>query len=132
MDKSVIDIPDVVASILRSDGYDVSVKRLDATRNTEGVVIRRIPATVTDRYLDRDKVIEYIYQVIVRNRSEEEAMEQCCMIAESLDGKSITSENGSFVMIGCQEVYTEPQELALDELGFFAWETRISAQIVRS
>ena len=73
------------------------------------------------------------YEAHVRRLDEftgREGMEECCDIAELLKGAWLDSENGSYAFEG-QEIYTEPQELALEETGFYAWETRIKASITR-
>lgn len=125
----MIDLVDNVRDFLKDAGYEnVTTKRLDETTGREGVVVRRVPYTVSERYYTRTKAINYTYQVIVRQRSEFKAMQMCEEIAQVLEDAYIPSENGSYEFVG-QETYTEPQELDLGESGFFVWEVRITAQI---
>lgn len=126
----MIDLVDRARDFLADHGYEAHVKRLDAFTGKEGIVLRRVPSTVTGRYFDGGEAVSYIYQVVVRRRSEREAMEQCCDIAELLKGAWLESGNGSYAFVG-QEVYTEPQELKLDEANYYAWEVRIEASISR-
>lgn len=124
----MIDLIDRAKDLLAERGYDAHAKRLDSFTGKEGVVLRRVPSTVTERYLDRSESVSYLYQVVVRRRSERQAMEECCEIAELLADAWLDSGNGSYSFVG-QEAYTQPQELALDEAGFYAWQARIEARI---
>lgn len=126
----MIDLVDRARDFLAAKGYEAHVKRLDSFTGKEGIVLRRVPSTVTGRYFDGTESVSCIYQVIVRRRSERQAMEECCDIAALLKDAWLGSGNGSYAFVG-QEVYTEPQELALDEAGFFAWEVRLEASITR-
>lgn len=126
----MIDLVDRAKEFLAEKGYEAHVKRLDQFTGKEGIVLRRVGGAVTGRYFDGGESVSCIYQVVVRRRSEREAMEQCCDIAELLKDAWLESENGSYSLVG-QEAYTEPQELALDEAGFYAWEARIEASISR-
>jgi hypothetical protein len=127
----MIDLVDTAAQQLKEAGYaDVHKKRLDTLTGCEGIVIRRLPYTVTEHYQDSSKTLSYLFQVIVRRRDEQLAMEQCSDIGELLDGAFIPSNNGSYIFTGC-ETYTEPQELELEENGFYAWEVRMEATIER-
>lgn len=126
----MIDLVYRASRFLAESGYEAHVKRLDEFTGREGIVLRRIPSAVTERYFDGGEAVSYVYQVIVRRRSERRAMEECCDIAELLKDAWLDSENGSYAFEG-QEIYTEPQELALEETGFYAWETRIKASITR-
>ena len=126
----MIDLVDMARSYLAERGYEAHVKRLDEFTGREGIVLRRIPSTVTERYFDGGEAVSYVYQVIVRRRSERRAMEECSDIAELLKDAWLESGNGSYAF-GGQEIYTEPQELALDEAGFYAWEARLVASITR-
>lgn len=127
---SYIDVPDMAVEYLRGLGYaDTHLKRLDAMTGREGIVVRRIPSTVTAREYGKRQQVSYLYQVIVRNRSERRAMELADELCRALDTAEIESGNGSYEFVA-QEVYTPPQELTLDEAGFFAHEFRIRAYIV--
>jgi hypothetical protein len=131
MQPPTIDLVDVAVDFLQSKGYSDTVKRrLDSLTGREGIVVRRQPSTVTNRYQDRGKGISYIYQVVVRRRDEQLAMEQCSAIAALLEEATLESINGTYRFIG-SEVYTEPQELELEDDGFYAWEARIEALIAQ-
>ena len=48
------DLLEVAKSYLEGLGYQgVWLKRLDEFTGSEGIVLRRMPETVTDRYMDR-------------------------------------------------------------------------------
>jgi len=124
-----VDLVDRVRDALLLNGHaDAHVKRLDSFTGKEGICIRRLPSTTVNRYIDRSRTAEYVYQVVVRRRSERAAMDECCDIADLLDGMRVESGNGSY-RFSSQEVYTEPQELELDEANFYAWHVRMVASI---
>lgn len=124
----MMDLLDQVELALKVGGYDAHQKRLDKFTGREGICIRRVGGQVTQSYFDGYTEETVIYQVICRSRSEETAMTQCMDIRDYLMRRSIVSANGSYDWIG-QKVYTSPQELALEERGFFAWEVRLQAEI---
>jgi len=125
----VIDLVDKAADYLRAKGYkDASVRRLESLIGREGIVVRRLPTIPTGTYQDRTRSLDYLYQVVVRRGSERQAMEECSDIAELLCNTTLMSGNGSYRM-SAQDIYTEPQELPLEDTGFYAWEVRICASI---
>ena len=128
----MIDLHERVKTYLESKGFTgVSLKRLDSFTGKEGIVIRAMPKTLVESYYDGVRVYDQPYQIIVRRRSEAEAMETCASIADALEGVILQSANGSFVPHGSsgQQVYTAPQELALEEANFYAWHVRMTARI---
>ncbi|MEG2369204.1 MAG: minor capsid protein [Raoultibacter sp.] len=126
----MIDVVDVAALKLKEAGYETSVKRLDELDSREGVVLRRLPATVTARYADLGQSVAYVFQAIVKRRDEERAIDDCEKITNLLVHADLASRNGSYVFTNA-EVYTEPQELELNESGYFIWEARIRVNIYR-
>ena len=128
----MIDLIDRVADRIKANGFaGVETKRLDSTTGREATVVRQLPHIPETTYTDRSTSIYFLYQVIVRRRSEKAAMEECWAIADLLKDERIDSDNNSYRFTGT-EIYTYPQELMLEEAGFYAWETRIYALIERS
>ena len=126
----MVDLPEQAVAFLKAHGYkDVYLKRLDSMTGREGIIIRRLPSTVQGRSYSGARTLHYLYQVIVRSRSEREALEKAEDLANLLDLAPLQSKNGSFAMVQ-QEIYTPPQELTLSESGFYATEFRVRAEII--
>ena len=127
----MVDLCERAADWLRYKGFkDVFVKRLDQFSGKEAIVIRPFPTTTVGRYFDRERDEQYIYQITVRRRSEQKAIEDCYAVAEALNEAYLPSTNGSYIFID-QEIYTEPQQQELEEANFYAWQVRIVAYITR-
>lgn len=125
------DLLEVAKAYLEGLGYaGVQLKRLDEFTGPEGIVLRRMPETVTDRYMDGTTASDWTWQAIVVRRSEREAMEVCEELARALRFAPLDSENGSYRLIE-NDVYTAPQEMTADEEGFFAWQVQFTAHIWR-
>lgn len=125
----MIDLVDAVEKAIRDAGYgDTYFRRLDSATRREGIVIRRLPATVTGRYYDGRKDVRYYVQIVVKLRSEERAMGECEAIADLLEHADLSSEAGTYDITSCT-VDTEPQELELNEANMHAWKTVIAASI---
>lgn len=123
------DVAKVARDRLEAAGYrDAFVKRFDSFTGREAICVRQMQPTVTERYMDGTQEMEQPYEVIVRRRSAADARETCCAIAELLEDASLPSENGSYRFTSGR-VYLEPQELELDESGFFAWSVVMAATI---
>lgn len=128
MSTKSIDLADVAAKRLREAGYaDAGVKRL-ADVSGGGIAVRRLPATATGYYYNGSRDVAYLIQVIVARESERRAIDECCNIADMLPRLDLASENGTY-LITSASVYTEPQELGLNENGMTVWECRIRASI---
>lgn len=126
-----IDLVDVAAQYLQQHGFETSKRRLDSTTGREGIIVRRISYTVQAAYMDGWEALAYIWQVVVRSRSEDKAMSDCVAITQLLEDAALESQNNSYVF-SSQTVYTSPQELRLEEAGFYAWQVRFSTTIERS
>lgn len=125
-----IDLVYRVRDFLQAEGYDVSTKRLDALTGKEGNVLRHIQFARTAEYYDGTVEGDVVFQLICRSHEEMKAAQDCCDMAEDIEGMTVTTNNGSFVMdSGGIEIYTEPQELRLDEANMYAWEARFKAHI---
>lgn len=116
-----------VRDALRAMGYDAHTKRLDAFTGREGIVLRPLAYSVTERDYAGGEAGDFAYRVIVRRRSAAQAEEDCRELAALLP----TVEAGAAARVAGCRVQVEPQELELDEAGFHAWEARIAAHIVR-
>lgn len=125
----MIDLLDVAEKRIREAGYRFTYfRRLDSAAKREGIIIRRLPATVTGRYYDGRKDVRYYFQVIVKRRSEERAMIECESIADLMEIVDLSSANGSYSITSCV-VDAEPQELELNESNMYAWKTVLMASI---
>lgn len=125
----MIDLLDAAEARIREAGHGTTYfRRLDSSAKREGIVIRRLPATVTGRYFDGRKDVRYYFQVIVKRRSEEQAMEECEAIADLLEAADLSSASGSYAITSCV-VDSEPQELELNEANMHAWKTVLMASI---
>lgn len=126
---SYIDLPDMAARYVEAAGYEgVTLRKLDQMTGKSGIVVRRVPSSLTGRYYDGAREVAYVYQVVVRQRSEVRAMQLAAELADLLDGAEIRSGNGSYEFVA-QEVYTLPQSLEAGEEGFYAQEFRLKALI---
>lgn len=125
-----LDLVDCIVSYLAEEGFRVSKKRFDAFTGKEGSYIYLMPATTAIRYMDGRKDIDQPYTVVVKRRSEQEAMEECQDIEQALDMAVIDSKNGSYRMV-VNTVYVGSQEVDLDDANFYAWQASFIAEIVR-
>lgn len=130
----MIDLHERAKAYLEAKGYDgVSLKRLDQFTGKEGIVVQLVPASLVESYYDGTQVFDQPYRVTVRRRSEAEAMQVCSDIAETLEGATLESANGSYAPADTQgqQIYTAPQELALEEANYYAWYVQMHARIER-
>ena len=118
-----------VLAAVRSYGYeDAYVKRFDVFTGREAVCIRPVQPSVLNVYMDGTRTVRQTYQVIVRRRSEEEAMRACCDIAERLEAERLDSATGRYRFAG-GAVAGDPAELELDEANMYAWACTMAAII---
>lgn len=124
------DVPEAAKSLLQAEGYSpVVVSRLDAVGKMEAIVLRPAPSTTSARYVDGSRRVAYVLQVLCKRESELQAMEDSHGISELLDMSHLPSPTDSYQFVSA-EIYTEPQELGVDESGFYVWELRIRANII--
>jgi len=123
-----MDVCESIQSALKAEKIDASLKRLDSFTGKEGVIIRRVIPEFSGRYMDTTRTVNFIAHIVVRNRSEKAAMELCEWIANFLQDRPLASLDGSYTW-SATSIYTEPQEMELDESNFYAWNTRIEVQI---
>lgn len=124
-----IDLPDMAARYIQRAGYEgVTLRKLDEMTGKTGIVVRRIPSAITGRDYSGSVSLAFVYQVVVRLRSEVAAMQTAAELCELLDMAEIPSGNGSYQFVA-QEVYTTPQSLETGESGYHAQEFRIKALI---
>lgn len=123
----MVDLPDVLASRLREAGYDAQVKRLDDADNG-GLVIRRLPAVVSARYLDGTLDVRYMVQIIAVCESEAESQEIIDRLAYLVPNLDLASENGSYRFTSI-DIYSAPTETRPPERGYYAWDVVFEAVI---
>lgn len=126
----MIDVTKSAKVLLKSKGIEAGVRRLDSLEKKEGVIIRPLPYTTTGTHFDRTREISYLFQVVVKRRSELQAIGEISDIEGMLDGAYLSSLNGSYEGGAC-EVYTDPQELELNESGFSVYEVRFRVLITK-
>lgn len=124
------DLVDRIVGYLADGGYKVSKKRFDQFTGKEGTYISLMPATITHRNFDRTRSIDQPFEIVVKRESEREAMEECEAIAYYLDDVIIPSANGSYQMV-TTSIYTGPEEIDLQDSGFYACLVRHIAEILR-
>lgn len=128
----MIDLHEQALAYLQGQGFKgLTLKRLDQMTGKEGIVVRPLPGALQEAYYDGTSIVLQPYQIIVRSRSEERAMEQCSAARDALEGVTLCSANGSYQPYGTdgQQVQIAPQELALEESNFYAWHVRMGALI---
>lgn len=108
--------------------YDCSLKRLDSFTGKEGIVIRDAGSSTRYTGLDTRRVLDRKVQVVVRRRSERQARDICEELFDRLAHAYVPSVGDEYRFIDCAP-YTDPQELALEEHGFYAWDFRLIVQI---
>lgn len=125
----MIGLIDVAEKRIRDAGFGKTYfRRLDSSAKREGIVIRVLPATTLGRYFDGSRDVRYYFQIIVKRRSEERAMNECDAIADLLERADLSSEDGSYSVTSCV-VDSEPQELELNESNMYAWKVVLMASI---
>lgn len=125
-----LDLVDRIVDYLKEEGFPCSKKRFDSFTGKQGTYLYLKPATASIRYMSGQKDIDQPYAVVVKRRSEQEAMEICQEIEDCLDMAIIDSANGSYRMVA-NSVYVGSQEIDLLDEGFYAWEVSFIAEIIR-
>ena len=121
---------EAVKAALASAGYEACTKRLDAATGYDGAVVRWLGYTRTDAYDDGGECGNAVVQVVRRSESERAAMDDSDAMARLLEGEPI-ADGAGYRVVGF-EIYTWPQEMELDESGYYAWEFRMQYHIERA
>lgn len=121
---------EAVKALLAENGFEACTKRLDATTGYEGAVVRWLGYTRTERYGDGGECGNAVVQVVRRGESERAVMDGCEAMARLLDEEPI-ADGAGYRVVGF-EIYTWPQEMELDESGYYAWEFKMSYHIERA
>ena len=117
-------------ALLAEAGFEACTKRLEATTGYEGTVVRWLGYTRTERYADGGECGNAVVQLIRRGTSERAVMDDSEAQARLFDAEPMPEGEG-YRLVG-QEIYTWPQELELDESGYYAWECKIQFHIERA
>lgn len=125
-----MDVCESIKAALAERGWVANLKRLDPFTGDEGIIVRRGLPESAGRYMDASRSVNFIARIFVRYRSERTAMETCDAIADYLIDRPLPSLDGSYLW-SATEIYTEPQELVLDDGGFYVWETSVAVTIER-
>ena len=127
----MLDVCEVIRDALEAKGFEnVYLKRLGELTGREGIVVRPVSPSVSRRYADRSWSTDFIVNVMCRYRSESEAMAACYAVASAIDSAQLESANGSYKWTSTG-VYTEPQELVLDEANMYVWAVQFRVVIER-
>lgn len=122
------DMLDVVGAALEAAGYDPCFKRLDEFTGPEGVVVRQMIPTVLSTDMCGTKDVLAPYVVLVRSRSELNAMETCWGIAELLGAADLPSRDGSY-RFTASVVQSEPASVALEEDDIHGWAVTMAVRM---
>lgn len=123
----MLDFADVLAARLQDNGYTDAKPGKLANLKDGGIVVRRIPSTITANYYDGPREIAYIVQVAVAREDEEQAIDECDGILALAPFLDLRSANGSYTFTSC-EPYTDTQELEIP--GYpYVYECRLRAVI---
>ena len=122
-----MDVCEATKKVLSLNGWDAELKRLDQFTGHEGICLRRVVPETARSYMDVTRTVLAQVVVYVVNRSERTAMETCDAIAAYLSDRPVPSLDGSYRWTATR-IYTEPQELVLDDGGFYTWVTRVEIE----
>ncbi|MGI6125867.1 MAG: hypothetical protein ACOYEF_02770 [Planifilum sp.] len=125
------DIMGAAVKALRAAGIAAKQKNLDSLTGEEGTVVRSWPQINTRYDMDMDEACDWIIAVTSRSRSEERALDACTDAASALAAADFESADGSFTQNGRGYVYQEPQRLAIDAHGLFAWQAAVAIPITK-
>lgn len=126
-----VDVCEAVAAKLKETGYaGVLLKRMDEMTGREGIVVRLAGSRVVNAHFDRTYTVRVIVNVMCCYYAEAEAMTSANDIRDTVDGAALPSINGSYRWTAT-EVYTEPQEITLDEAGRYVWNVQFAVTIER-
>lgn len=99
--------------------------------NSSSVAIRETPSSVKNRYLSRDKTVNFQFQILVKDLSIIKARDTINAIFKDLDGLSngeIQSSDGSFLMTKC-ECYVLPNWVEKNEHNEHVFTAIFSAEL---
>ncbi|MCT1577950.1 minor capsid protein [Oceanobacillus kimchii] len=77
--------------------------------NGNSIAIRPSPANINDRYMDKNKIYPFQFQLLVHHRENLEAYRMIHQLEsqyENLSNRAITSSDGSFKLVSFQCVTT--------------------------
>jgi len=101
------------------------------SKNSKSVAVRETPGQVPDRYMDKGKIYQYNFQVLVKDPNYMTASNVCNSIFQTIDGlppNSIMSEDGSFLFITCR-TYVTPNFVNEDEHHSYIFSAIFEAQL---
>lgn len=112
-----------ICTELRANGVEAQQARLDKQPN--GIVIRQVSSAIAESYMDGTREMNIGYQVIVRNRIEQEAKAQAWAAYDVLRDFN----NGTDYQLREHEVIA-PVEILSGETGLYAYGIRADANIM--
>jgi hypothetical protein len=101
------------------------------TTKPKSVAIRETPGSIPSRYIDKGKIYEFNFQVLVKDPDFVTASNTCHAINDKLDGLpngSIVSQDGSFIFVTCQ-TYTTPNWVEQNEHGEHIYTALFAAEL---
>ncbi|MBM7585848.1 hypothetical protein JOC86_002390 [Bacillus pakistanensis] len=99
----------------------------------KSIAIRPTPSTPNDPYLDRDKTINFAFQVLVKDPNSMTAYRKCHDIYNALDELpkgSISSQDGSFLLLRCH-CTTMPNWVEENEHGEHTYTALFNAELTK-
>jgi hypothetical protein len=101
--------------------------------DSSSVAIRETPSSVSNRYMSKEKTIEFQFQIFVKDPGIIKAREMINQIADKLDGLppgTVESSEGSFLMTKC-ECYSTPGWVETNEHDEHIFTALFTAQLER-
>lgn len=98
---------------------------------TESIAIVPTPSSMVNRFMDKERLREYSFQVLTKNRNQIEASKVLKDITGLLDGindDEIKSNNNSFRLIKC-EVYVLPNYVEMTNHKEYIYTAMFTAEI---
>lgn len=131
MDEA-IDICEVAARLLREAGIaSARAQPLTAIDKKDGVVVRLMPSVTRRTYMDGSRLLDCYVQVVAKSLDEYEPMDACERAARVLTSSDLSSENGSYEIVGLADQDGDVERLGIGTDRRHVWAVRIVAQIIR-
>lgn len=126
-----LDICEVAAKALRAGGIEAKARALSAIDKRDGTVVRLMPSVTVRTYMDGTRLLDCYLQVVSKALDEYEPMDTCERAARILETSDLSSENGSYEIVGLAEQDGDIERVAIGTDMRHVWAVRIVAKIIR-
>ncbi len=126
-----LDICEVAAKALRAGGIEAKARPLSAIDKRDGTVVRLMPSVTVRTYMDGTRLLDCYLQVVSKALDEYEPMDTCERAARILETSDLSSENGSYEIVGLAEQDGDIERVAIGTDMRHVWAVRIVAKIIR-